>query len=274
MAERTRSESRQRRSDAREQRRSLAAKPFEELDESADAEGRGGASRSTLQQAVKTALAGALVAGVAGAVKGLADRRGDQPAGEGDRDAEPTEPPGPQPQAEAQNEQPEDREQEDPQAQSAPEDDAEEDEPRSSGDAETETEEPQAQAVPEDDAEEDEPRSSGEAETETEQEEPQEHEGADASERAPRGASSDEVKEIVDDAKRELQELLGAEPERVSGFDHSDGRWTVTLEVVNVRRIPDTTDVLSSYEVAFDDDHHLVSVTEIRRYRRSQVEEG
>ena len=77
MAERTRSESRQRRSDAREQRRSLAAKPFEELDEAADAEERGGGSRSTLRQAAKTALAGALVAGVAGAVKGLADRRGD-----------------------------------------------------------------------------------------------------------------------------------------------------------------------------------------------------
>jgi hypothetical protein len=276
MAERTRSESRQRRSDARERRRSLAAKPFEELDEAADAEERGGATRSTLRQAAKTALAGALVAGVAGAVKGLADRRGDQPAGEGDLDAEPTEPAGTQPQAEAHDEQPENREQEDPQAQSAPEDDAEEDEPQSSSDAETETEreEPQAQAAPEDDAEQDEPQSSGEAETETEQEEPQEHEDADASEGAPRGASSHEVKEVVDEAKRELQELLGTEPERVSGFDHSDGRWTVTLEVVNVRRVPDTTDVLSSYEVAFDDDHNLVSVSETRRYRRSQVEEG
>jgi gas vesicle protein GvpO len=277
MAESTRSESRQQRSDAREQRRSLAAKPFEQLDEAADAEERGGGSRSSLRQAAKTALAGALLAGVAGAVKGLADRRGDEPAAEDDSDENPSEPADAEPQAEAQDEQPENREQEDPQAQAAPEDDAEEDEPQSSRDAETDTEreEPQAQAAPEDDAEEDEPQSSGEAETETEteREEPQER-ADDASAGAPRGASSDEVKEIVDEAKRELQELLGAEPERVSGFDHSDGRWTVTLEVVNVRRIPDTTDVLSSYEVAFDDDHNLVSVSETRRYRRSQVEEG
>jgi Gas vesicle synthesis protein GvpO len=241
MAERTRSESRQRRSDAREQRRSLAAKPFEELDEAADAEERGGGSRSTLRQAAKTALAGALVAGVAGAAKGLADRRGDQPAGERDPDEEPTETAGAEPQAEAQDEQPENREQDE-----QPEN--------------PEQEDPQAQGTPEDDAEQDEPQ------------EP--NEDADASEGAPRGASSDDAKKIVEEAKRELQELLGAEAESVSGFHRSDGRWTVTLEVVNVRRVPDTTDVLSSYEVAFDDDHNLVSVSERRRYRRSQVEEG
>ena len=141
-------------------------------------------------------------------------------------------------------------------------DDADEDEPQSSGDAETETEqeEPQAQGAADDDAEPDEPQ------------EP--NEDADASEGAPRGASSDDAKKIVEEAKRELQELLGAEAESVSGFRRSDGRWTVTVEVVNVRRVPDTTDVMSSYEVAFDDDHNLVSVSETRRYRRSQVEEG
>ncbi len=258
MAERTRSESRQQRSDAREQRRSLAAKPFEELDEAADAEERGGGSRSTLRQAAKTALAGALVAGVAGAVKGLADRRGDEPAAEDDSDENPSEPAD----AEAQDDQPENREQEDPQPQSARVDDAREDEPQSSGEAETQTEqeEPQAQSASGDDAEQDEP--------------PEPNEDADASDGAPRGASSDDAKKIVEEAKRELQELLGAEAESVSGFRRSDGRWTVTVEVVNVRRVPDTTDVMSSYEVAFDDDHNLVSVSETRRYRRSQVEEG
>ncbi len=64
------------------------------------------------------------------------------------------------------------------------------------------------------------------------------------------------------------------EPERVSGFAHSNGRWTVMLEVLEVRRVPETTDVLSSYEVVFDDDRNLVSMSEVRRYRRSQIEEG
>ena len=98
MAERTRSEKRQRRSDAREKRRSLAAKPFEELDEAADAEEREGPSRSPLRQAASTAVLGAVVAGVAGAAKALADRSPDEP------------------QAEEQGEQPESREEDEPQA--------------------------------------------------------------------------------------------------------------------------------------------------------------
>jgi hypothetical protein len=209
MAESTSSEKRQRRSDARERRRSLAAKPFEALDE---AVGRG-----TLRQAATTAAAGAVAAGIAGAAKALADRRDDAPA-------------------------------------SDPADD------ESSPDADSR--EPQAQA--------EQPEQPEEPEEREEREEPED----DGQPAAPRGASTDEVKEIVDEAKRKLEELLGTEAEKVSGFHRSDGGWRVTLEVVNVRRIPDTTDVLSSYEVAFDDDRNLVSVAETRRYRRSQVEEG
>ena len=224
MAERTRSEKRQRRSDAREQRRSLAAKPFEALDEAAGAEEGDGGGHSTLRQAAKTAAAGALAAGVAGAAKALADRRNDQPtpAPEPDADEDPAEPEvTEEPQAERQDEQPEER----------PEDD---EEGEVANDAEVE-DDPQAQA--------------------------------------PQGASTDEVKEIVEEAKRKLVEMLGVEAEKVSGFNRSNGRWTVTLEVVNVRRVPDTTDVMSSYEVAFDDDRNLLSLSETRRYRRSQVEE-
>lgn len=246
MAEGTRSGNRQRRSDAREQRRGLAAKPFEALDEAAGAQ-QGGGARSTLKQAAATAVAGALAAGVAGAAKALADRREEPRPKQREPDPEPGEQPDAEPQAQVEDDEPDER------------DDAQHDEPDERDDAQ-----PQAAAEQEQEHEqeqEDEP-----------DEQPEER--ADDSEQPPRGASTNDAKEIVAEAKRELQELLGAEVESVSGFHRSDGRWTVTLEVVNVRRIPDTTDVLSSYEVAFDDDRNLVSVTETRRYRRSQVEEG
>jgi hypothetical protein len=48
----------------------------------------------------------------------------------------------------------------------------------------------------------------------------------------------------------------------------------VTLEVIEMKRIPESTDVLSSYEVTIDDDGNVVSAAQRRRYRRSQVEEG
>ena len=239
MADRTRSQKRQQRSDAREERRSLAAKPFEALDEAAGSEGGESRARRTLKQSATTAAAGAVAAGIAGAAKALADRRGEEPQRATQPDPEPRadvgggEPDESEPQAERRDEQ---------------------------GEAEPEGEaDPEAEEAYEPDEGQDD-----------EQDEP----AGGSGDGAPQGASPDEMKAIVDEAKQKLQELMGTEPERVSGFERSDGRWTVTLEVVNLRRIPDTTDVLSSYEVTFDDDHNLVSLSETRRYRRSQVEEG
>jgi hypothetical protein len=87
------------------------------------------------------------------------------------------------------------------------------------------------------------------------------------------GVSTGEAAQIVRQARRELANLLGSKPESVSGLEHSDGRWSVTLEIVELRRIPESTDVLSSYEVVIDDEGNLVSARRLRRYRRSQVEE-
>ena len=282
MAERTRSEKRQRRSEAREKRRSLAAKPFEELDEAAGAEEREGPSRSPLRLAATTAVLGAVVAGAAGAAKALADRGGDSPRAEGG-DAPATQPERDPPEgsaAEEDGEQPESREADEQQGDAddeQPQSDGGDDQPQAAADAGDPESEDQSADDEEEPPVEMQSGQGGEATEDAPQEpddEPQEPDGANGSGGTPKGASSDDVKEIVEEAKRKLQELLGTEPEKVSGFHRSNGRWTVTLEVVNVRRVPDTTDVLSSYEVAFDDDRNLVSLSETRRYRRSQVEEG
>ena len=245
----TGSEKRQERSEAREQRRSLAAKPFEAVDEAAGAEERNGESHSTLRQAAKTAAAGALAAGIAGAAKALADRRDGQHA-QAEPEAEHEPQAGSEPEAAA-DESAAEPEAVEPQAELEDEEQKEDEQPKAE-----ETREPKAEEASEPKAD----------ETSEPDEEPQAH--------APQGASPDEIGEVVENAKRNLEELLGVEAETVSGFNRSDGRWTVTLEVVTVRRVPDTTDVLSTYEVAFDDDRNLVSLSEVRRYRRSHVEEG
>jgi len=251
----TGSEKRQERSEAREQRRSLAAKPFEAVDEAAGAEERNGESHSTLRQAAKTAAAGALAAGIAGAAKALADRRDGQHA-QAEPEAEHEPQAGSEPEAAA-DESAAEPEAVEPQAELEDEEQKEDEQPKAE-----ETREPKAEEASEPKAEEtSEPKVDSEPD-----EEPQAH--------APQGASTEDVSHIVEDAKRNLEELLGVEAETVSGFNRSDGRWTVTLEVVTVRRVPDTTDVLSTYEVAFDDDRNLVSLSEVRRYRRSHVEEG
>lgn len=237
MAEGTRSGNRQRRSDAREKRRALATKPFESLDEAAGAEQPGSGARSTLKQAAATAVVGALAAGVGGAVKALADRREEPDRERPQPDPEPGQEVEAEPQAQVEEAHADDPDQDDPQA-----DDVEEPQPQAAAEQEQDAEQPEERANDSDD--------------ET------------------RGASMNDAKKIVAEAKRELEELLGAEVESVSSFHRSDGHWAVTFEVVKVRRVPDTTDVLSSYEVVLDDDRNLVSVSETRRYRRSQVEEG
>jgi hypothetical protein len=88
-----------------------------------------------------------------------------------------------------------------------------------------------------------------------------------------RGLSEGDAEAVVSTARRHLEALLGTDVERASGLERADGRWSVYLEVVEVARIPESTDVLATYEVVLGDDGDLAGVSRVRRYRRSQVEE-
>ena len=80
--------------------------------------------------------------------------------------------------------------------------------------------------------------------------------------------------QIVRRAIEQVAELTGREIEGVNGLERNDDGWVVTLEVVELRRVPDSTDVLGSYAVAVDARGKLGGYRRTRRYYRSQVEEG
>jgi hypothetical protein len=86
------------------------------------------------------------------------------------------------------------------------------------------------------------------------------------------GASPSDVERAVETARDQLAALLGKEPEAVAGLERTPEGWTMTLEVVELPRIPSSTDVLASYEVMLDDDLRLVRYRRGRRYHRSQAE--
>ena len=69
-------------------------------------------------------------------------------------------------------------------------------------------------------------------------------------------------------AAQQLLELTGKESEGVTGLERGDDGWTVQVEVVEVRRIPNTTDVLALYEVSTDDHGDLLGYRRLRRYAR------
>ena len=52
------------------------------------------------------------------------------------------------------------------------------------------------------------------------------------------------------------------------GLDRSDDGWKVEVEVLEVRRIPNTTDVLAMYEVEVDGKGSLQGYRRVRRYVR------
>jgi hypothetical protein len=58
----------------------------------------------------------------------------------------------------------------------------------------------------------------------------------------------------------------------VSGVRRAKDGWEVTFEVVEIRRVPESTDVLASYAVTLDDDGQLLDFERRRRYRRAQVD--
>jgi hypothetical protein len=151
---------------------------------------------------------------------------------------------------------------------------------RAAADENDDDDDDRTQGEPEDEVEDepdndDEPDDNDEPEDEPEDE--AEHEADDEPEptaAAPNGVAGSTAAEIVGGARRHLRELLGAEPESVSGVRRENGHWRVRLEVVDIHRIPESTDVLSSYDVVVDEDGGLVEIDRGRRYRRSQVDES
>ena len=81
--------------------------------------------------------------------------------------------------------------------------------------------------------------------------------------------------ELVGRARSQMEELFGKPVETVSGFGSSEdngGGWTVTLELLELPRIPDTTSLLGTYEATLDSDGNLVDARRVRRYPRNQYD--
>ena len=86
------------------------------------------------------------------------------------------------------------------------------------------------------------------------------------------GASAGDARRALDRGRSQLEDLLGRPVESVSALERTHDGWVLGLEVVEVRRIPETTDVLGSYELELDDGLDLRRYQQVRRYHRAQAE--
>ena len=93
---------------------------------------------------------------------------------------------------------------------------------------------------------------------------PRKRAAAPKAESRPRANAS----QVALEAARQLLELTGKQAEGVTSLQRTEDGWQVQVEVVEVRRIPDTTDVLAIYELDVDERGGLQGYHRVRRYAR------
>ena len=78
---------------------------------------------------------------------------------------------------------------------------------------------------------------------------------------------------VAQRAREELSEITGLDAESVTSLERGDdGTWKVTVELLELQRIPETDDVLGAYETELDENGDLLGYRRIRRYARSQAQ--
>jgi hypothetical protein len=88
------------------------------------------------------------------------------------------------------------------------------------------------------------------------------------------GGSNLSGRDIIARVRRDLPALLGRPIESVLGLERNDDDgWNVTVAVVELARIPNSTDVIGAYSVEVDGDGELVGWRRSRRYHRNQADE-
>lgn len=80
--------------------------------------------------------------------------------------------------------------------------------------------------------------------------------------------------DLIEKAKGQLKELTGYPIDSVSEFGRVEDGWRMTITVVELSRIPPSTDVLAEYVVGLDRTGDIIDYRRGRRYFRDQVGES
>ena len=87
------------------------------------------------------------------------------------------------------------------------------------------------------------------------------------------GKAKVSARELALEAKATVKDMTGFEPETVSALQWDGETWLVSVEVSELARIPNTTDVMATYVVQLDDGGGLLGYKRSGRYTRGQAEE-
>jgi hypothetical protein len=80
------------------------------------------------------------------------------------------------------------------------------------------------------------------------------------------------TRELLELAREEVAGVTGSNVETVSGFHRDDDGWIVTVEVLELERVPNTMDLLATYSVSLSSDGEVLGFERRRRYHRAAVD--
>jgi hypothetical protein len=86
-----------------------------------------------------------------------------------------------------------------------------------------------------------------------------------------RNGSGDAAK-IVARAREQLAAFVGKQPESTSRVEQVDDGWQLAFEVVELPRVPSSTDVMASYAVTVDGSGSVIDYERTSRYYRNRAE--
>ncbi|GLK71408.1 gas vesicle protein [Ancylobacter dichloromethanicus] len=79
--------------------------------------------------------------------------------------------------------------------------------------------------------------------------------------------------ELIRNVKTQVQELTGFAADSVSEFNATELGWEMTVNLLELKRIPSSTDLLAAYRITLDKDGNVTGYHRSRRYLRDQVME-
>jgi hypothetical protein len=89
------------------------------------------------------------------------------------------------------------------------------------------------------------------------------------------GSKNDKVtaRDLALTARATVKDMTSFEPETVSGLQWDGESWLISVEVCELSRVPNTTDVMASYVVQLDDNGGLLGYKRERRYVRGEAQD-
>ncbi len=81
------------------------------------------------------------------------------------------------------------------------------------------------------------------------------------------------ARDIALKAKTELEQITGLRPNTVSKVQKENTGWLVNIDMIEHKSIPESRDVIATYELMLDGDGNMLNYQRVRRFIRGDTTE-